>query len=1220
MTHNLTANKSLIPCQLWVAQNDWSTTSTQGPPASSQHLCLGSSSDQSPSFNHLQASSQSCMSNLSTVSSRSNTQHSSLYTASHISSSVSSTALFTNTVIPSASHTISFAQQSPHMSSVLLTANQGKTIPSPSLPQQNKGPQLCNPQQFPLLLPNSPYKALFQPPFTNQGLSNGRQDLPTSLPSCGHRASTSQATFEGANMASAGFSGYTHSYASAISQEQPQWIPLSHCRGAADKSATDATAHANSEPSQEENITSPASIERRRSVLLYQRAQLLKQLAEMDNLLESVFPDENSDGPAPHTCSSLICSTSSEVQHFMQKYKPHNFSSPSMDDSFQRKRTKTRDAQQVQPSAEESESQSHLSVKYCSPLSCDEQDETWDMSEDSVSEGEPQNMEGAPVELEDESDPDYFPSTDDDISDFRSDSFGDSSDEFICSSPSTCGNKSPPVTGKKRATSKSSLYKVKSVHPRTTNKKKSSELVVLPSSNIKAHRVYDKRNYCMFCSQSQTKMARHFERVHSDKAEVAAALQYPKKSRERHKIWNKLINQGNFAHNKDVLRTGNGQLAVRKRPKQTGKAKDFLHCLFCRGLYGKKALYRHMRKCPEKVENGNESRVGRKSSALQCVLDTLGDIGVSDGFKTILYGMIYDDVTQAIIDDKIILQFGEQMFNQHGSDVKKHGYIRQNLRQIARLVLEAQNRTPLNNLEEFFYPSSFRHVVSAVNVLAGYDPESNTYSIPSLALKLGHHLQKACSIVEANAVKDGDAGLAESAREFLSVFQNKWNRLISSGASATLRETKLNTEKKVPFAQDVKCLSFHMENVHLLAEKKLRESPSAENYAALAKVVLARTIVFNRRKPREISSIQLINFMSRKKSNVLDNLDVSVSDLERSMCGFFTRVDVPGNCGRMVPVLLKPSFVSAMELLVNSRDTCGVPWDNPFVFGRPRALSAYRGSDCIQQYVKECGARNPEAMTLRKIRKHYTTMLQLMNLDKDEANQILVQTLQQNSDMQLDNAEMDPEGSKKKDRHKWEEAEVRAVERHMMRFIQERKVPQKNDCVYCIEAEPGALRNRSWRGVKDYVRNRITTLKRQSGSSQDSSTNSYTPWQVEQAHGAKTDTDMSASPSSVKSGKKVSQNKDRHKWEEAEVHAVERHMMCFIQEHKVPQKNDCVYCIEAEPGALRNRSWRGVKDYVRNRITTLKRQSSSSQDSSTKSYMVMQAEPQPSTGYFQQLS
>ncbi|KAM7391156.1 hypothetical protein PAMP_021867 [Pampus punctatissimus] len=110
---------------------------------------------------------------------------------------------------------------------------------------------------------------------------------------------------------------------------------------------------------------------------------------------------------------------------------------------------------------------------------------------------------------------------------------------------------------------------------------------------------------------------------------------------------------------------------------------------------------------------------------------------------------------------------------------------------------------------------------------------------------------------------------------------------------------------------------------------------------------------------------------------------------------------------------------------------------------------------------------------------------------------------------------------------------------------------------------------------------------------------------------------MTVPPKSGNSYRKGSQNNGKHKWEDAEVCAVERHMMRFIQGHKVPQKNDCLQCLEAEPKALSTRSWKGVKDYVRNRITALKRQSGNSQALYTNSNWPGQSEPQR-TGHFQQ--
>ncbi|XP_042071171.1 uncharacterized protein LOC121811829 isoform X2 [Haplochromis burtoni] len=60
-------------------------------------------------------------------------------------------------------------------------------------------------------------------------------------------------------------------------------------------------------------------------------------------------------------------------------------------------------------------------------------------------------------------------------------------------------------------------------------------------------------------------------------------------------------------------------------------------------------------------------------------------------------------------------------------------------------------------------------------------------------------------------------------------------------------------------------------------------------------------------------------------------------------------------------------------------------------------------------------------------------------------------------------------------------------------------------------------------------------------------------------------------------------------WTSAEVHAVEKTLMSFIESGKVPGKSECVACIEASPKALKNRTWTGVKFYVKNRITAMQR-------------------------------
>lgn len=62
-------------------------------------------------------------------------------------------------------------------------------------------------------------------------------------------------------------------------------------------------------------------------------------------------------------------------------------------------------------------------------------------------------------------------------------------------------------------------------------------------------------------------------------------------------------------------------------------------------------------------------------------------------------------------------------------------------------------------------------------------------------------------------------------------------------------------------------------------------------------------------------------------------------------------------------------------------------------------------------------------------------------------------------------------------KRQWTTEEKEAVFRHLGKFILLKALPGKKSIDDCISAEP-ILKNRSWRIVKDYCRNRITALKR----------------------------------------------------------------------------------------------------------------------------------------------
>ncbi|XP_049332973.1 uncharacterized protein LOC111195432 isoform X3 [Astyanax mexicanus] len=698
----------------------------------------------------------------------------------------------------------------------------------------------------------------------------------------------------------------------------------------------------------------------------------------------------------------------------------------------------------------------------------------------------------------------------------------------------------------------------------------SSTIHVLPPSNLKAQRVYDKRNYCVFCFKPSSKIARHLETVHRNEVEVAQAVQYPKGSKARRTKLNILRNRGNFVHNAEVVRKGTGQLVACYRPREQRDAKDFIHCIHCQGLYSKRTLWRHMKNCPKKTQDSADSQVSRKRVRSLCALANPVGRDISEGLKRVLSQMTYDDVYRSVQNDKCILQFGEHMFNRHGSDVNKHDYIRQKMREVGRLHLEAQKLTPLKTMEDFIIPANFSHVVSAVKMVAGFNPEKNTYRIPSLALKLGHSLQKICSIVESNAMICGNQTMAEQAKNFRIIHQARWNEFVSAGAITTLKEAKWNVPQILPFTEDVKLLNAYLEKKQDEYERELRIIPTADNYGSLAKVTLALAIIFNRRRAGEVSRMDMSAFMSRNNAELHKDIALCLPEFEQKMCQFFSRVEFRGKRGRMVAVLLKPSMVASLKLLAEHREKCGVPKENPFMFARPGAMSAYRGAECLRKFADECGAKHPQALTSTRLRKHIATMSQILNLEENEADQ-LADFLGHDIRIHRQYYRL-PQGTLQLAKMS---KVLMAMERGLLSEFKGKSLDEIE-----IHPEENLLHSE------------------ECDMSSDDDNDDYEPVDPVTTESVKpavpaTGPDTLASPVSAVTPKQDAARKPKRKWQASEVCAVERHLMRYIQTGKVPQKLDCIQCLHAESHALSDRSWTDVKNFVRNRSITLKKHFSS---------------------------
>jgi len=133
-----------------------------------------------------------------------------------------------------------------------------------------------------------------------------------------------------------------------------------------------------------------------------------------------------------------------------------------------------------------------------------------------------------------------------------------------------------------------------------------------------SRRVWDKKLACYFCGKLlKSKISEHMARVHCNEADVARILAKPAGSAERKLGWEKLKNLGNFNHNVETLRAGNGEVIVRRRATK-GSPDEFLPCEFCYGFFRCHLLWKHVKHClckPRAADTVKHRRSGQQPTA-----------------------------------------------------------------------------------------------------------------------------------------------------------------------------------------------------------------------------------------------------------------------------------------------------------------------------------------------------------------------------------------------------------------------------------------------------------------------------------------------------------------------------------------------------------------------------------------------------------------------------
>ena len=513
-----------------------------------------------------------------------------------------------------------------------------------------------------------------------------------------------------------------------------------------------------------------------------------------------------------------------------------------------------------------------------------------------------------------------------------------------------------------------------------------SQSITVVSTESQGHRSFDKRYYCLYCDRAYAKIRPHLLSQHSQELDVGKMMSLTDKHQAACHLL-KLRNLGNHKHNYEVLTHGKGEVVVVYRPKNSASSDDYVPCPDCYGYYAKSQLWKHCKKrCVWKKTAQNTER--RSISRGQLLLP------VPDHIKTqtweVLRHLRDDEVKRAIVNDSLIIQFAHKLTAKHFSDPDKHEHVRCKLRELGRLVVQLKQEHKVHSLADALDPTCFKNLVSSVHKVCGFSYDTTKYSIPSLALKLGHSLKKCSMILISEALQTGSKDKEDRGNAFVRLCDIEWSDQISAKALKTLHDHKLNKVTILPLAADISKMTHYLscESEKAMNDLQVLSESNHTAWITLSEVTLAQVILFNRRRVGEVAKMKVSDYESATVGDVQSDITEHLTELEKRLCHMLTRVQVVGKCGNHVPILLTSRFNSAFQMIISKRGVNGVPDSNDFVFARPSSGSHLRGSDVMRKYAEECGAQSPETLRGTALRKHIATVSQVLNLRDNELDVI----------------------------------------------------------------------------------------------------------------------------------------------------------------------------------------------------------------------------------------
>ena len=540
--------------------------------------------------------------------------------------------------------------------------------------------------------------------------------------------------------------------------------------------------------------------------------------------------------------------------------------------------------------------------------------------------------------------------------------------------------------------------------------------IVLDSVDEKGKRRQNHRHYCALCPSKVLHISQHLPN-HKGVPEVDVILKLKETQKGRGKkavrAQDLFRYKGDHQHNMTVLEKKTGELVVGRRvfsPGETFSVDDYGPCPECLQWVVKANFQKHLIVCPElKAKNQSNEKTLLESDILT---NRLPGSLTKEMLLSVVGRMKPTPEAKVVRKDKLIQMLAEfWWYRSGGHELNRRRVCSERVLRAAKLLLYVQkvaadeklSESPQNlTMWDILRPKYIDALMTAAIMICSPPDSDEQFKHPSAAIKVKCDILRMCKeksrqsgklmdMCTDKVVREQAVLHRDQAEQTYSDIKEEWRYRVTNMAQSILDDRARDKLELLPCPKDMKKLS-----VFLLEEfKRLdlsEEYVTWSQYMRNACVCMTRLYIFNRRRPLEVSSLQVTAYRNRSTASNLDEVLIGkLSATEKTYFDSFDLMKTRGKGNSTVPVLVPIECHESLKWLNNHsvRVQVGIE-KQKYIFASGSSKNpVLTPKDALRMLCKEAELIHPERLTGCGVRHFMATMTQALALNDFQFQHVL---------------------------------------------------------------------------------------------------------------------------------------------------------------------------------------------------------------------------------------